>query len=131
MNVSCRYLLPMLILFGIILVFIVVCKNFLSAYNFDRNILHIANGLFFLISIITFLFQKNALKKTNPHIFVRSVMASMMLKMFICVAAISVYAITAGNSLNKRSVFLALFLYLLYLAVEVISLLKINKQHHA
>lgn len=131
MNLSSRYLLPMLIVFGLLLLFIAVSGNLLSVYNIDRNVLFIANGLFFLISLLTFLIQKKALRNANPHVFVRSVMVSMMLKMFICVAAVAVYAIAAGDGMNKRSVLLSLFFYLLYLTAEVTSLMKLNKQHHA
>lgn len=121
----------MLIVFGLLLLFIAVSGNLLSVYNIDRNVLFIANGLFFLISLLTFLIQKKALRNANPHVFVRSVMVSMMLKMFICVAAVAVYAIAAGDGMNKRSVLLSLFFYLLYLTAEVTSLMKLNKQHHA
>ena len=131
MNLSSRYLLPLLIVFILLSIFIAISDNIFPSLQLDRNVLFIANCLFFLVSAGTFFIQKKGLKNANPHVFVRSVMGSMMLKMFICVAAVVIYAIIAGDQISKASVFLSLFFYLLYLTAEVISLLKLNKQHHA
>ena len=129
MNLTFRYLLPILIVFIVLLLVIFLTGSWLTTNYIDRNVLLAANFLFFFISLITFLFQKKSLKNANPHVFVRSVMGSMMLKMFICIAAISIYAMTSGDDFNKRAVFIALFFYLIYLTAEVISLLKMNKHH--
>jgi len=128
-NLSSRFLLPLLLVFILLLIFIAMSGKLFQSFNLDRNVLQLANGLFFLVSIITFVIQKKALKNANPHVFVRSVMASMMLKMFICVSAVVIYAIVTGDAMSKSAVFLALFFYLLYLTAEVISLLKLNKHH--
>ena len=129
MNLTSKYLVPLLAVFLIIFGFIFLGDTFFQRYNIDRNILLVANGLFFLTSIVAFAMQKKALRNANPHVFVRSVMGSMMLKMFICVAAVAVYAIAAGDKMSKATVFLSLFFYLLYLTAEVISILKLNKRH--
>jgi chromosome condensin MukBEF MukE localization factor len=86
-----------------------------------------ANGLFFIISIISFLIQRKGLHNKNPHVFVRSVMAGMMVKMAICIVAIIAYVYFSGEAFNKRGVFIALFLYLIYLATEVFVVMKMNK----
>lgn len=131
MNLSYRYLLPILAVFVILFLFIALSGRIFPSLHLDRNVLLVANCLFFLVSAGTFFIQKNAFKNTNPHVFVRSVMASMMLKMFVCVAAVVIYAIIAGDAISKASVFMSLFFYLLYLTAEVIALLKLNKQPHA
>jgi hypothetical protein len=54
-------------------------------------------------------------------------MTGMMLKMIACVMAVLGYVYLSGASFNKRAVFIALFLYLIYLATEVFVVMKMNK----
>jgi high-affinity Fe2+/Pb2+ permease len=75
--------------------------------------------------------QKKALKNANPNVFIRSVMAGMMIKMAICIIAVMIYALAFKNNFSKYSVFAAVFLYFIYLAVEVRAATKLNKQKNA
>lgn len=75
--------------------------------------------------------QKKALNNANPNVFVRSVMGGMLIKMFVVITAVIVYRLVAGNSVSKVSVFASMFLYLLYLGVEVAIITKLNKQKNA
>ena len=103
-------------------------RSLQARWGIDYNVLIIANVLFLLISLLAFFMQQKALANRNPNVFVRSVMGGMLMRMFVCIAAIVVYRLVAGNSVNKLSVFAALFLYLLYLGVEVAVIMKLNKQ---
>ena len=103
-------------------------RSLQARWGIDYNVLIIANVLFFLISLLAYFMQQKALANRNPNVFVRSVMGGMLMRMFVCIAAIVVYRLVAGNSVNKLSVFAALFLYLLYLGVEVAVIMKLNKQ---
>jgi hypothetical protein len=51
-----------------------------------------------------------------------------LIKMFVTITAVIVYRLIAGNSVSKVSVFLAMFLYLIYLGVEVAIITKLNRQ---
>jgi hypothetical protein len=53
---------------------------------------------------------------------------SMMLKMAIVIITIFIYVSNSGDTFNKRSVFVSLFLYLAYLATEVYVVMKMNKR---
>jgi uncharacterized membrane protein YdcZ (DUF606 family) len=94
----------------------------------DFTILNIANGIFFLLSLLTFIMQRKALENSNPNVFVRSVMGGMLIKMFVTISVVIVYRLIAGNSVSKVSVFSAMFLYLLYLGVEVAVITKLNRK---
>jgi cation transporter-like permease len=91
----------------------------------------VANLLFFAITLIAFFMQQKALKNSNPNVFVRSVMGGMMIKMAICIVAVFVYAFAFKESFNKRTILAAMFLYLIYLAAEVLVATKLNKQINA
>ena len=91
-------------------------------------ILFVVFMVLFLVSLFVFNMQKKALAHANPNVFVRSVMGGMLIKMAVCVFAVIVYRLIAGKQVSKVSVFAAMFLYLLYLGVEVAVITKLNKQ---
>ena len=102
-----------------------------SLFNIDVEVLQGANAILYILSLITLNLQIKAMKNTNPNVFIRSVMGSMIIKMFIVVAIVFAYTILSGDHFNKRGIFISLFFYLIYLAVEVYSLMKLNKQKNA
>ena len=122
-----KMLLPIFIIFIILTVLILTSGNFLVKYNVDKSVLVGANLLFLVVSILVFFIQKNALQNKNPNVFVRSVIAGMMIKMFSTVIAVLAYVVTVGQGYNKKAVFIALFMYLIYLGAEVMAISKVNK----
>lgn len=131
MNPRKKIIVPLIAIFVIFSGLFTAFKTLLAKWGIDCNVLIIANLLFFLISLIAFFMQQKALNNSNPHVFIRSVMAGMLIKMFVCITAVIVYRLVAGNNVSKVSVFAAMFLYLLYLGVEVAVITKLNKQHNA
>jgi hypothetical protein len=131
MNSQKKLVLPLFIIFLLFSTSFLVSKALLAKWGIDYAVLIIANLLFFVVSLGVFFMQKKALSNTNPNVFIRSVMAGMLIKMGVCVFAIIVYRLIAGNSVSKISVFAAMFLYLLYLAVEVRVIMKLNREKNA
>jgi heme/copper-type cytochrome/quinol oxidase subunit 3 len=114
-----------------IAVLIAACWNFLTGKNINPYLLLVADALLFIIFSLVFIMQRKALSNPNPNAFIRSVMGGMMIKMFFCIIAIMAYVLIARNAVNKISLFIALFFYFIYLAVEVSILMKLNKQKNA
>jgi uncharacterized membrane protein len=131
MNSNKKIILPLLLLFVIFSTAFNLTRGLLAKWGIDSDVLIVANIIFFLISIIAFFMQKKALNNANPNVFVRSVMGGMLIKMFVVITAVIVYRLVAGNSVSKVSVFASMFLYLLYLGVEVAIITKLNKQKNA
>jgi len=123
-------LFTVFIIIGVISIFLkeYVKRNHI---NIDVEVLQAANIILYILSLITLNLQVKAMNNTNPNVFMRSVMGSMMIKMFIVVAIVFAYVILSGNHFNKRGIFISLFFYLIYLAVEVYSLMKLNSQKNA
>ena len=121
-------LLPMLVIFIAFTILIFSAGNLWNTYNIDRNVLMGANLLFMTTSLLVFFMQKNALTNKNPNVFIRSVMAGMMIKMFSTVLAVLAYVVLVGSTYNKKAVFMSLFMYLLYLAAEVMAISKVNSK---
>jgi predicted neutral ceramidase superfamily lipid hydrolase len=101
--------------------------DLLAKHGADRNILLIANSIIFLMSFAAFLAQQKALNDKNPNVFIRSVMATMMVRMLVCVLAVLVYKFLSADAFSNNAVFISLFLYLVYLAIEVYAIMKLNK----
>jgi len=131
MTASTRFIYPLLAVFTILSGSIIVFSKSLEKAGIDTTILLSANGLFFLLNLVVFLIQKKAMTHSNPHVFVRTVIAGMMIKMFACAIAVIAYVTITGPGYNKRSVFISLFIYLIYLAVEVGIIMRLNKRSNA
>ena len=123
-----KMLLPMLVIFIAFTILIFSASNLWNTYNIDSNVLMGANLLFMATGALVFFMQKNALTNKNPNVFIRSVMAGMMIKMFSTVLAVLAYVVLVGATYNKKAVFISLFMYLLYLAAEVMAISKANSK---
>lgn len=123
-----RMLLPLLIIFIVLTIFILSATNLWQKYDIDKNVLLGANFLFMGTGLLVFFMQKNALSNKNPNVFIRSVIAGMMIKMFSTVLAVFGYVVLVGPTYNKKGVFISLFMYLIYLAAEVTAISKLNSK---
>jgi hypothetical protein len=123
-----KMLLPLLIIFVILTIFIIGASNLWLKYSIDKNVLLGANLLFMSTGVLVFFMQKNALSNKNPNVFIRSVMAGMMIKMFSTILAVLAYVVIIGPNYDKKAVFISLLMYLLYLAAEVTAISKENSK---
>jgi len=123
-----KQVFPLILIFIFINTFLLTAPAFFEKNGIDRNVLIIANTLLFLTNFVAFFLQRKALQNKNPNVFVRSMMAGMMIKMLVLLGAFLLYIMVLGKQVNKPAIYISLFLYLLYLAVEVMLLMKLNKQ---
>lgn len=126
-----KIIVPLIAIFAVFNGAFLAMKSLLAKWGIDHNILLIANALFFLISLLVFFMQKKAMANSNPNVFIRSVMAGMLIKMFVCISAVLGYKVISDGRVNKVSVFAAMFLYLVYLSAEVSVITKLNKKNNA
>ena len=94
-----KMLLPLLIIFIVLTIFILSATNLWHKYNIDKNVLLGANFLFMGAGLLVFFMQKNALTNKNPNVFIRSVIAGMMIKMFSTVLAVLAYVVLVGPTM--------------------------------
>ena len=123
-----KIILPLLTVFVLTNLTLYAVREIVTKWGIDFYVLFFANDIFFLLSLVAFFMQRKALGNSNPNVFIRSVMGGMLIKMFVTITAVIVYRLIAGNSVSKVSVFSAMFLYLLYLGVEVAVITKLNRQ---
>lgn len=128
MKQGLKEVLPLIVLFIILNGCLLSSKTLLMKWGIDREVLLAANFLFFLISFIAFLMQQSGLKNKNPNVFIRRVMGSMMLRMFMVLIALGIYIFVAGKMVNKPAIYISLVFYMLYMFAEVMIIMKLNRQ---
>ena len=119
---------PVIIVFILINILILSSVKSLASFNISNSVLLGSNLFFFLLSLISISIQNKALSNKNPNAFIRSIMVGMIIKMFSTAIAVVVYFFKSGSDFNKRGVFISLLFYLVYLATEVITMMKLNKK---
>jgi len=62
------------------------------------------------------------------YAFIRGVYSSILMKIFVVVAAILIYIFVTGGKVSKASLFTSMAFYLLYTSIEVIQLMKIVRK---
>lgn len=122
------FLLPLAVVFVLCNVCFIAAAALFTKWGIDSSILMIANSLFLILTLITFFVQQKALLNTNPNVFIRSVMAGMMIKMFSCIIAIIIYWFIMREKFSNPTVLAAMLIYLVYLAVEVTLVTKLNRK---
>ena len=131
MNFSFKTVLPLFIVFIILTAVILTAKIFYTGKDINYTMVMAGNCLFFLVSLLVFRMQYLAMFNSNPNVFIRSVMGGMLIKVFACVIAIVGYYFISGPAFNKPAVYAAMVIYVVYLVVEVMIIMKLNKSKNA
>ncbi len=88
----------------------------------------VANAILFILLFLDFYIQTKGVRSTNINAFIRGIYSSLLLKMFVIVAAILVYILVMGGETNKPSILASMGIYLVYTSLEVIQLMKIARK---
>lgn len=131
MNFSFKTVLPLLFTFFILTVLIVAAVFLYNQKGVDYMVVMGGNCLFFLISLFVFKMQYRAMQNSNPNVFIRSVMGGMIIKVFGCMIALIAYYFISGTAFNKPAVYASMVIYIIYLVVEVKTIMKLNKTKNA
>ena len=131
MNLRFKVLLPLFITFLVLTVIIFAATLFYADKRIDYTVVMAANCLFFLISFFVFRMQYKAMFNSNPNVFIRSVMAGMIIKVFACIIALVAYYFLSRHLFNKPAVYISMIIYLIFLTVEVRTIMKLNKSKNA
>jgi hypothetical protein len=131
MNFSFKPVLPLFITFLFLTGLIFAGNLFFAEKGINYLMVMGGNCLFFLISLFVFRMQYLAMHNSNPQVFIRSVMGGMIIKVFACVIAIVGYYLISRAAFNKPAVYLSMVIYIIYLVVEVRTIMKLNKTKNA
>jgi hypothetical protein len=126
-KVYTRAFLPILIVFLFTSLFILIGSPVLRDWNTDSRALLCGDELFFILTTVSYFLHIKSLKNPNPHVFVRMIYGSLIIKMVVCLAAAVVYGLVA-RPVNKNAIFGCFILYVLYTFMEVRVLTKLLKR---
>jgi hypothetical protein len=122
---------PIIFLFIITNILFITSRSFLERKGFDQEVLIIGNLILFAVTAFSFIIGKRNLRSSNPNAFIRGIMMSTMLKLFVCAIAAFIYIMTFKSSLSKPSLIACMGLYILYTFVEVSVLKKLLRENNA
>lgn len=120
--------IPLITLFVVINVLILIFKNLLIQNGFEISFLFIANIVLFLLSSFGFFIQSKGARSSNVNAFIRGMYSSILMKMFVIVAAVFIYLFITDGKVNKPALFTSMAIYLIYTSIEVIQLMKIARK---
>lgn len=121
---SLSFFVLMFVFFNLLVIFHV----FPADWKMDFKVLLIGNSLLFGVTYVSFLLHIKGLRNPNPHVFLRTMNGSLLIKMLVCLAAVFIYAMVSGGAVNRNGIIACFVLYLLYTIVEVRVLQKLYKQ---
>lgn len=127
-STGAKIFIPIVILFLTLNGLFAVGKPLLQQWNADQRVLLIGNTFLALITLLSAAVSKRGLTHPNPQAFVRSVYGSILLKLFLCMIAATIYIAVYRKALNKPAFFTLMGLYLVYTFLEVSVLTKALKQ---
>jgi len=90
------------------------------------EVLVAGNIVMALITLISYSLNRKGMTAANPNVFVRSVYASTLSKLMLCVIGIGVYVFLSRPQVSKATIFLLLFFYLVYTVFETIHLYRMS-----
>jgi hypothetical protein len=127
-KVTGRSFLPIVLAFIIIGVLALVLRPILTAWKLDYEVLLWGNALLFLLTTSSFYLYIRGLRNNNPHVFVRVLYGSLLIKFMGCLLAVGIYAAISRQGVNRNGILGCFLLYMLYTFLEVRILLQLSKR---
>lgn len=123
-----RSFLPIVLTFIVIGVLALVFRPLLAAWKLDYGVLLWGNALLFLLTTSSFYLYIKGLRNNNPHVFVRVLYGSLLIKFIGCLLAVGIYAAVSRQGVNRNGILGCFMLYMLYTFLEVRILLQLSKR---
>ena len=123
-----RNFLPAVMIFIIFNGGFLIMKERLISWGFDQAVLVLGNILIFFVSLLSYWMGVKGFTTKNSHAFFRWVYGSIMIKLILLSIAAFIYIMSMKKDVNKPGLFFCMGLYVVYTAIEISALMKLNKQ---
>jgi hypothetical protein len=120
---SLYYLGVMFLVFNLLVIF----RVFPADWKINYRVYGIGNALLFAVTYVSFLLHVKGLRDPNPHVFVRMMYSSLLIKMLICLVAVLIYAAASGGTINRNGIIACIVLYFFYTILEVRMLQRLYR----
>lgn len=117
------------LILAITTIILLVVEYFLSAEGslFTRSITQYGTLVLAFIAFLSFFFTEKSISHENPNRFVRGVMLATIIKFFLCIIGVAALLLTLRKNLHKPDLFLLMFVYLIYAAIESVIMSKLAR----
>ena len=127
-KVTGRSFLPIVLTFIVISVLALLFRPILTGWKVDYGVLLWGNALLFLLTTSSFYLYTKGLRNNNPHVFVRALYGSLLIKFMGCMLAVLIYAAISRQGVNRNGILGCFVFYMLYTFLEVRILLQLSKR---
>ncbi|MBS0027853.1 hypothetical protein ACTJJ0_04250 [Chitinophaga sp. 22321] len=124
---SDRFFIRLFAVFGILNGLIIIFKPRLLDLGTHVNVLMAGNLIMAIISLVSYIMSRRGLASSNHNAFIRAVYGSTLSKLFLCVIGIVTYVLSYKPDVSKLTIFMLLFLYLVYTVFETLSLFRLTR----
>lgn len=93
-----------------------------------QHVLLIGNLALAAITGLSYSMNRKGIQSANNNAFVRRVYASTLSKMMLCLVGITVYVVLNRSHTSKETIFILMFLYVVYTVIETLSLQQLTKR---
>jgi hypothetical protein len=107
---------------------LLLLKAWLLDNGAHHNVLLFGNLALATISGITYNMSRKGVQSENNSIFMLRVYGSMISRMMLCLAGITIYAVANRAHTSRITIFILMFFYIVYAVCENISLQKITRK---
>jgi hypothetical protein len=122
-----RAFLPIFVVFLVFCLLFISVPSLLQGWNTDSKVLLAGNEVLFFVTAISYWLHIKSLRNPNPHVFVRMVYSSLLVKMLVCLVAVLIYA-KLTPVVNRNAIIGSFILYIVYTFMEVRILTQLTKK---
>lgn len=123
-----RPFVPLLIIFVLAASFPLFLSKAFTRLQIDQAVALCGNLILFAVAITSLIFYRKALRAGNTQLFLRNFYSGMVLKFVVCLVAVLIYVLIAGNTVNRGGLFYVMGLYMIYTFTEIALVMKQSRQ---
>jgi len=125
---SDRFYFRVIGLFILLNATLLLLKAWLLDNGAHHNVLLIGNLALASLSAFTYNMSRKGVQSESNSIFMLRVYGSMISRMMLCLAGITIYAVVNRSNTSRVTIFILMFFYAVYAIVENVSLQKITRK---
>ena len=122
-----RAFLPIFVVFLVLCLLILGLSSILHEWNVDGRVLLGGNAVLFFVTAISYWLHIKSLRSSNPHVFVRMVYGSLLVKMLVCLLAVLIYALQT-RAVSRNAIIGSFIIYIIYTFLEIRILTQLTKK---
>ena len=129
MNIKPFYAIikPICICYFVIFICLKLINTWFISKGIKGNVLIMGNLVIFFVTFLSLFMLTRKRIFTNAYAFVQAIYGSVFVKMIVCSVAVFTYIYNTTKP-NTPAILLLMPIYLVYLALEVMAFLKLQKQ---